>query len=122
MTRQRALILDILQASRGHLTADEIFVQARQTMPNIARGTVYRNLKLMEQSGEVGRLEMSDGPDLYDRAPTPHGHLLCDGCGTLSDVPVVGLVKELETAIGTEVRSYQLTIHYLCPACRRKNA
>ena len=40
----------------------------------------------------------------------------------LSDVPVVGLVKELETAIGTEVRSYQLTIHYLCPACRRKNA
>lgn len=122
MTRQRALILDILQASRGHLTADEIFVQARQTMPNIARGTVYRNLKLMEQSGEVGRLEMSGGPDLYDRTPTLHGHLLCDGCGMLSDVPVVGLVKELETAIGTEVRSYQLTIHYLCPACRRKNA
>lgn len=122
MTRQRALILDILQASRGHLTADEIFVQARQTMPNIARGTVYRNLKLMEQSGEVGRLEMSDGPDLYDRTPTPHGHLLCDGCGMLSDVPVVGLVKELETAIGTEVRGYQLTIRYLCPACRRKNA
>ena len=121
MTRQRALILDILQASRGHLTAEEIFVQARQTMPNIARGTVYRNLKLMEQSGEVGRLEMSDGPDLYDRTPTPHVHLLCDGCGTLSDVPVVGLVKELETAIGTEVRGYQLTIRYLCPACRRKH-
>ena len=121
MTRQRALILNVLQASHGHLTAEEIFVRARQTMPNIARGTVYRNLKLMEQSGEVGRLEMSDGPDLYDRTPTPHGHLLCDGCGALSDVPVVGLVKELETAIGTEVRGYQLTIRYLCPACRRKH-
>ena len=121
MTRQRALILNVLQASHGHLTAEEIFVRARQTMPNIARGTVYRNLKLMEQSGEVGRLEVSDGSDLYDRTPTPHGHLLCDGCGTLSDVPVVGLVKELETAIGTEVRGYQLTIRYLCPACRRKH-
>ena len=121
MTRQRALILNVLQASHGHLTAEEIFVRARQTMPNIARGTVYRNLKLMEQSGEVGRLEVSDGPDLYDRTPTPHGHLLCDGCVTLSDVPVVGLVKELETAIGTEVRGYQLTIRYLCPACRRKH-
>ena len=122
MTRQRALILNVLQASHGHLTAEEIFVRARQTMPNIARGTVYRNLKLMEQSGEVGRLEVSDGPDLYDRTPTPHGHLLCDGCGTLSDVPVVGLVKELETAIGTEVRGYQLTIRYLCPACLRKKS
>ena len=122
MTRQRALILNVLQASHGHLTAEEIFVRARQTMPNIARGTVYRNLKLMEQSGEVGRLEISDGPDLYDQTPTPHGHLLCEGCGDLADLPVVGLVRDIESAIGTEVLGYTLTIRYLCPKCRAKNA
>ena len=122
MTRQRALILNVLQASHGHLTAEEIFVRARQTMPNIARGTVYRNLKLMEQSGEVGRLEISDGPDLYDRTPTPHGHLLCEGCGDLADLPVMGLVRDIESAIGTEVLGYTLTIRYLCPKCRAKNA
>lgn len=122
MTRQRALILDILQASRGHLTADEIFVQARQTMPNIARGTVYRNLKLMENDGEVAHLEMAGGPDRYDCNPIPHGHLLCDSCGELTDLPVVGLIREVEAAIGTEVRGYTLTIHYLCPKCRAQNA
>ena len=98
MTRQKRLILDLMRQSPRHMTADEIFAQARQQMPNIARGTVYRNLKLMEQAREIARLEMPQGPDRYDK------------------------VKEIESAIGTEVRSYQLTIHYLCPACRAKNA
>ena len=122
MTRQRALILELLHSTSGHLTADEIFDLARQRMPSIARGTVYRNLKLMEQDREIARLEMPAGPDRYDRTTAPHGHLYCDGCQKLTDIPVVGLVRELEAAIGTEVRSYQLTVHYLCPDCRRKQA
>ena len=113
MTRQRRLILELMQQSPRHMTADEIFAKARAQMPSIARGTVYRNLKLMEQAGEIGRLEMPDGP---------HGHLYCDQCGELQDIPVVGLVREIEGAIGTEVRSYQLTIHYLCPNCRQRNS
>ena len=122
MTRQRALILELLHSTSGPLTADEIFALARQRMPSIARGTVYRNLKLMEQDREIARLEMPAGPDRYDRTTAPHGHLYCDGCQKLTDIPVVGLVRELEAAIGTEVRSYQLTVHYLCPDCRRKQA
>ena len=122
MTRQRALILNIMQESPKHLTADEIFALARQRMPGIARGTVYRNLKLMEQAHEIAKLEMPDGVGRFDKTPTPHGHLYCDGCGSLQDIPVIGLVREIEDAIGTEVRSYQLTIHYLCPACRKEQA
>ena len=122
MTRQRALIFEIMQNHPGHLTADEIFARAKRGMPNIARGPVCRNLKLMEQANEIARLEMPAGPDRFDKTSVPHGHLYCDGCGELQDIPVVGLMRELETAIGTQVRSYQLTIHYLCPACRRKQA
>ena len=112
MTRQRALILDIMREKcPEHMTADEIFSHARQAMPHIARGTVYRNLKLMELDGEIGHLEMPDGPDRYDANPSPHGHL-----------PVVGLIRDIESAIGTEVRGYTLTIRYICPKCRAKNA
>ena len=72
MTRQRALILDIMREKcPEHMTADEIFSHARQAMPHIARGTVYRNLKLMELDGEIGHLEMPDGPDRYDANPSP---------------------------------------------------
>ena len=123
MTRQRALILEVMRSQHPrHLTADEIFCCARQSMPHIARGTVYRNLKLMEHDGQVAHLEMAGGPDRYDFNPTPHGHLLCDGCGELTDLPVVGLMREVEAAIGTEVRGYTLTIHYMCPQCRAKPA
>lgn len=122
MTRQRRLILDLMRQSPRHMTADEIFAQAREQMPSIARGTVYRNLKLMEQAREIARLEMPEGPDRFDKTSNPHGHLYCDNCGDLQDIPVVGLVREIEDAIGTEVRSYQLTIHYLCPECRRRQA
>ena len=122
MTRQRTLIHEIMLADPGHLTADEIYALAKQKMPSIARGTVYRNLKLMEQANEIARLEMPSGPDRFDKTSVPHGHLYCDGCGLLTDVPVVGLMRELEGALGTEIRSYQLTVHYLCPTCRRKKA
>ncbi len=91
MTRQRALILEILQHSPKHLTADEIFAIAREKMPGIARGTVYRNLKLMEQAREIARLEMPDGPDRFDKTSNPHGHLYCDCCGSLQDLPVIYL-------------------------------
>ena len=108
MTRQRALILDIMrEKSPQHLTADELFNEARLRMPHIARGTVYRNLKMMELDGEIGHLEMPGGPDRYDYNPSPQ-----------ADLPVVGLMREVEAAIGTEVRGYTLTIHYLCPKCR----
>lgn len=122
MTRQRALIYDILQSSEKHLTADEVFAIAQTRMPNIARGTVYRNLNLMVQDGEVRRLEMPEGPDRFDKTVSPHGHLYCDSCSDLRDIAVVGLTRELEMAIGAEVRSYQLTIHYICPECRKKQA
>lgn len=122
MTKQRALLYGIVQSNNAHLTADEIFAIAQTRMPNIARGTVYRNLNLMVRDGEINRLEMPEGPDRFDRTARPHGHLYCDACGSLEDIAVVGLVRELEGAIGTEVRSYQLTIHYICPCCRQKQA
>lgn len=118
MTRQRALIAEIIREQPRHLTADEILRRARQRMPGLARGTVYRNLKLMEDAGEIGRLELPEGPDRYDRTTAPHGHLYCEGCGALRDLPTAGLQAALEAQVGGPIRGYQLTVHYLCPACR----
>ena len=123
MTRERALSLGIMrEICPEHLTADEIFSHARQAMQHIARGTVYSNQNLMELDGELDHLEMPDGQERYAANPTPHGHLRCDSCGDLADLPVGGLIRDIESAIGTEVRGYTLTIRYICPKCRAKNA
>ena len=49
-------------------------------------------------------------------------HAPMHGYGDLADLPVVGLIRDIESAIGTEVRGYTLTIRYICPNCRAKNA
>ena len=121
-SKQRELVMQTVERLCDHPTAEEIYDKAAQECPNLSLGTVYRNLKLMELDGEIGHLEMPDGPDRYDANPTPHGHLLCDSCGDLADMPVVGLIRDIESAIGTEVRGYTLTIRYICPKCRAKNA
>ena len=51
MTKQREMILQIIRSSPGHLTADEIFAEAKKEMPKIALGTVYRNLGIMAAGG-----------------------------------------------------------------------
>lgn len=70
MTRQRALILEILQHSPKHLTADEIFAIAREKMPGIARRTVYGNLKLMEQARELPGWKCRMAPTGLIKPPT----------------------------------------------------
>ena len=70
MTRQRALILEILQHSPKHLTADEIFAIAKEKMPGIARGTVYRNLKLMEQARKLPDWKCRMAPTGLIKPPT----------------------------------------------------
>ena len=78
---------------------------------------MYRNLKMMELDGEIGHLKCPTAPTGTITTP-PHGHLLCDGCGHLADLPVVGLMREVEAGHRHRGRGYTLTIHYICPKCR----
>lgn len=94
MTRQRALILDIMrEKSPQHLTADELFNEARLRMPHIARGTVYRNLKMMELDGEIGHLEMARRPRPVRLQPQPPRPPAVRWLRPPADLPVVGLMR-----------------------------
>ncbi len=119
MTRQRRLIEEILSSSQGHLTADEIFLEAKKRSSTIAFGTVYRNLKQMSESGVIRRVPMPDGPDFYDRRVCPHEHLFCRSCRKLTDLPPCDLREYLKEKTGLEIDSYVLTLRYVCPACRK---
>lgn len=100
------------------MTAEEIYREAKKVCPGISLGTVYRNLKLMTEEGEIKRIPVVDGPDRYDRTVAPHDHLLCKVCQRICDLPSFDLKKELFLKVGVEVDSYELTVRYVCPACR----
>lgn len=120
MTKRRKLIFDIIQLSMEHMTAEEIFMKAKQKQPSIAVGTVYRNLGLMTETGEIRRISIPYAPDRYDKALLPHEHLICQNCGKLSDISVSDLKEYLERQTGIEILGYDLNLRYLCNACKKE--
>ena len=120
MTKQRELILSILNQSDRHLTADEIFFLAKLKMPSIAMATIYNNLNAMNEAGLINRTHIDGSADCFDKITEPHDHLLCDSCGKITDIRIPTLASSIESAIGKEIEYYELTVHYVCPDCQRK--
>ncbi len=122
MTRQRQLILEIIDAARNHPTAQEIFQKARGRMPAIALGTVYRNLGILADGGEIRRIVLPGQPERYDRAGEPHDHMVCAVCGELFDLNLKDFRPQLEREMGVSVLSYELQVQCICPNCAKKDS
>lgn len=119
MTRYRQAILSCLRRTEEHLTAEQIFLLVKQEEPGIALATVYNNLNRLCQTGEIRRVSVAGQTDRYDRTVKPHGHLICDRCGSITDAVLPELLPELERQLHTRLSAYELNLHYLCPDCRR---
>ncbi len=85
-SKQRDMIKAFLMGRKDHPTADVIYMNVRQQNPNISLGTVYRNLTLLSDIGEIQRLRVGDGVDHFDADTSPHYHFVCTTCGSVIDL------------------------------------
>ena len=85
-SRQREAIKEFMMTRKDHPTADVVYMNVRKEFPNISLGTVYRNLTLLSDIGELLRLRVGDGVDHFDATTTPHYHFICKDCGTVTDL------------------------------------
>lgn len=85
-SRQREMIKAFLMSRKDHPTADIVYMNVRQQNPNISLGTVYRNLTLLADIGEIRRLRVGDGVDHFDADISPHYHFVCTECGAVIDL------------------------------------
>lgn len=85
-SRQREAIKEFMMTRKDHPTADVVYMNVRREFPNISLGTVYRNLTLLSDTGELLRLRVGDGVDHFDATTTPHYHFICKDCGTVTDL------------------------------------
>lgn len=85
-SRQRESIKASLMSRRDHPTADALYASIREEFPNISLGTVYRNLNLLVETGEIRKLTCGDGADHFDGNPAPHYHFVCHDCGRIYDM------------------------------------
>ena len=85
-SRQREAIKEFMMTRKDHPTADIVYMNVRKEFPNISLGTVYRNLTLLSDMGELLRLRVGDGVDHFDATTTPHYHFICKDCGAVTDL------------------------------------
>ena len=86
-SRQREAIRANLMARYDHPTAETVYLDIKEDFPNISLGTVYRNLSLLADLGEIQKISTGSGPDRFDGNPKPHCHFKCRSCSSVLDIP-----------------------------------
>jgi Fur family peroxide stress response transcriptional regulator len=122
-SRQREAIKEFLAQTKEHPTADTVYMNIRSTHPNISLGTVYRNLNLLAEQGEIIKINCQDGSDRFDGNPMPHYHFLCKSCGKVSDIemePIDHIIKIAGAGFGGKVEGHVTYFYGLCPECTVK--
>ena len=120
MTRQRGIILEELRKSNSHPSADEICEIVRNRLPRISLGTVYRNLEILIELGEIQKLETGGSLKRFDGNPKKHYHIRCIGCAQVVDAPVEPLINtgaEIHTATNYKIIGHRFEFVGVCPAC-----
>lgn len=85
-SKQRDAIVAFLKTRKDHPTADMVYQEIRTIIPNISLGTVYRNLSLLSEQGDILRLACDGKMDHFDADTRPHYHFICNCCGCVQDV------------------------------------
>ena len=119
MTQNGKYILEIINDSEDHLTAEQIFLRLKEKNEKAVLATVYNNLASLYEQGRIRKVSVEGQPDRYDRIKR-HDHLVCRKCGKLSDITLEDLSEKLQAQIDVPILSYDLKINYICPECLKK--
>ncbi len=125
-SRQRQVIKDFLMTRKDHPTADVVYMNVRHEYPNISLGTVYRNLSLLADLGEIKRLRVGDGVDHFDADISDHYHFVCTECRSVIDIMADGLERIIETVetantgFDGEIIGHVTYFYGVCGDCRKK--
>jgi Fur family peroxide stress response transcriptional regulator len=119
-SRQREAIKEYLMHTKDHPTADTIYMNIREEYPNISLGTVYRNLNLLVDTGEIIRISGMDGSDRYDGNIERHYHFLCRKCHRVLDLDMDSIEQINEIAnrnFPGKVEGHVVHFYGVCDEC-----
>ncbi len=129
LTRQRKILLDLIDKTGQHLDAERLFQLAKEKDPKLNRVTVYRTLKLLKEGGLVDELDLMHqaGEQHYyeTRRKQEHAHVICLGCGKVEEFfgePLQRLRKQIETHFGFQIVLARTEVGGYCPHCQTLRA
>lgn len=122
ITPQRQLILDVFLKEEGHPSPEELYLRVKHLDKTIGQSTVYRTLKLLNESGLAREYQFGDGLTRYEPlyGQQHHDHLICERCGTTIEVvdeAIEKLQEELAARHGFQLTAHRMYLYGICPAC-----
>jgi Fur family transcriptional regulator, peroxide stress response regulator len=121
-TKQREVVLRVIRESNEHLTANEVFEDARRLLPGISFATVYNSLRYLKDAGHIAEINFGNGASRFDALTSRHDHALCTKCGKLVDMEIdlpPEVVKFATEFSKFKLESIELTLRGLCPECNK---
>ena len=119
--RKRNAILGYLRSTKCHPSAEMVYSHLKHEYPDISLGTVYRNLAMFKDKGEIISVGTVNGVERFDGNTMPHVHFVCTGCEAVSDLPQIAvpeaLNKEVTAQTGGRIDTCQLTFMGRCHQC-----
>jgi Fur family ferric uptake transcriptional regulator len=125
LTRQRKILLDLIDQSGQHLNAERLYELAREKDPKLNRVTVYRTLKLLKAGGLVDELDLMhhDGDQHYyeTRLKQEHAHVICLRCGKIEEFfgdLLKKMREQIETHFGFDIVLARTEVGGYCAHCQ----
>ena len=119
--RKRNAILEYLHQTDEHPSAEMVYNNLKPQIPDISLATVYRNLSMFRQKGDIISIGTVGGVERFDGNTNPHVHFVCNSCYAVSDLHTMNvpenLNREAEKMMGGQVSGCQLTFTGLCARC-----
>ncbi len=129
LTRQRQILLDLIDKSGEHLDAESLFQKAKEKDPKLNRVTVYRTLKMLKEGGLVDELDlMHFGGDQHyyeTRLKQEHAHVICLRCGRVEEFfgePLQKIRRQVEATFGFQILIARTEIGGYCAHCQALRA
>ncbi len=120
-SKQREAIKEYLSQTKEHPTADTVYTNIRAVLPNISLGTVYRNLNLLAEQGEILKINCEDGSVHFDGNLDPHYHFICKSCGKIFDIEMesIDFINKIAGAsFGGKIEGHIVHFYGKCPDCK----
>lgn len=115
MTEQRRKIATVLEAADDHPDVEELYNRASRVDPRISLATVYRTVKLFEESGILDKHEFGDGRARYETADRDHhDHLIDMHSGEVVefvDPEIEALQERIAAKLGYRLMGHRLELY-----------
>ena len=125
LTRQRQILLELIDKSGQHLDAENLFQMAKEKDPKLNRVTVYRTLNLLKEGGLVDELDLMHygGDQHYYETKTKqeHAHVICLRCGKVEEFfgdPLQRLRRQIEAHFGFQILLARTEVGGYCSHCQ----